>query len=146
MFNIEREGGTCEGVFVMGSNSLCRSETSMNWFRAIWEAVRAILTIVRVFLFRGDEGKLWNCFDELFRKKETRPTSVTVERYRQDKFSFLLFVDVGISSTWNYCGRIGLSAPEQGSSHNINLLGPRPIRPRRDSFGGKFSSFGTRFL
>jgi len=26
---------------------------------------------------------------------------------------------------WHYCGRIGLNAREQGSSHNIDLLGQR---------------------
>jgi len=37
------------------SNSLSQSETTINLFRAIWEADSAILTIARVTLFRGDE-------------------------------------------------------------------------------------------
>jgi len=36
-------GGTGEGVFALDSNSLTRSETSINLFRAIWEAVSADL-------------------------------------------------------------------------------------------------------
>jgi len=48
-------GGTGKGVFVLDSNSLSRSETSINLLREIWEAVSAILTFARVTLFRGYE-------------------------------------------------------------------------------------------
>jgi len=55
MLHIERVRGTDEGVLVLDSNSLSRSEISINLFRANWEAVRAILTFARVTFFRGDE-------------------------------------------------------------------------------------------
>jgi len=50
-----RVRGIGEGVFVWDSNSLSRSETSINLLRAIWEAVSAILRFARGTLFRGDE-------------------------------------------------------------------------------------------
>jgi len=52
---MDRVGGTGEGVFVLDSNSLSRSETSINLLRAIWEGVNAVLTFARVTLFRGEE-------------------------------------------------------------------------------------------
>jgi len=52
---MDRVGGIGEGVFALDSNSLSRSETSVNLLRAIWEGVSAILTFARVTLFRGDE-------------------------------------------------------------------------------------------
>jgi len=52
---MDRVGGIGEGVFALDSNSLSRSETSVNLFRAIWEGVSAILTFARMTLFRGDE-------------------------------------------------------------------------------------------
>jgi len=55
MVSMDRVGGIGEGVFVLDSNSLSRSETSINLLRAIWEDVSAILTFARVTLFRGDE-------------------------------------------------------------------------------------------
>jgi len=55
MFNSDEVGGTGEGVFILDSNPLSRSETSMNLLTEIWEAVRAIL-FPRVTLFRGDEA------------------------------------------------------------------------------------------
>jgi len=55
MFSMDRVGGIGEGVFALDSNSLSRSETSVNLLRAIWEGVSAILTFARVTLFRGDE-------------------------------------------------------------------------------------------
>jgi len=55
MFSMDRVGGIGKGVFVLDSNSLSRSETSINLLRAIWEGVSVILTFARVTLFRGDE-------------------------------------------------------------------------------------------
>jgi len=52
---MDRVGGTGEGVFVLDSNSLSRSETSINELRAICEGVSAILTFARVTLFRDEE-------------------------------------------------------------------------------------------
>jgi len=52
MLSMETVGGIGEGV---DSNSLSRSETSINLFRAIRKAVNAILTFARVTAFRGDE-------------------------------------------------------------------------------------------
>jgi len=55
MLSMDRVGGTGEGVFVLDSNSLSRSETSINELRAICEGVSAILTFARVTLFRDEE-------------------------------------------------------------------------------------------
>jgi len=45
---MDRLGGIGEGVLALDSNSLSRSETSVNLLRAIWEGVSAILTIFQI--------------------------------------------------------------------------------------------------
>jgi len=44
---MDRVGGIGEGVFVLDSNSISRSEIPINLLRAIWEGVSAILTFAR---------------------------------------------------------------------------------------------------
>jgi len=53
MLSIERIEGTGDGVFALDSNSLSRSETTINLFKAIWEAVSAILALAGVTLSPG---------------------------------------------------------------------------------------------
>jgi len=49
---------SADGVLIMSSNSLSRSETSMNLLSAISEAITAIFVFAHVLHFRGDEDLL----------------------------------------------------------------------------------------